>query len=419
MSADLQPIAVVPRALGDHAPAAGVESLERVREAAEPLRGARVAHVTTAGGGGRVPELLGALLPLAADLGLEVDWRVLFGDAELKSSAEALRQGAQGAETAIELDGWSAYLDDCASAAERLGEGWDAVVLHDPETLGLAPALGPVTSVWRCHVDASAAEPETLERLLELSGRCDGVVFPSDSFAPEPLRGERMHVATPGIDPLATRNLELAPRMSGRLVRPLGIDLSRPFWFQAMRLDRWKDPHATIEAFTLAREELPDLQLVIAAALDEGLTDEWRAAKEVSDYGGAREDVHLLTSYEGVGALEIGALQRLARVALHSAIREGFGLGASEALWKGTPVVGGPEGGLPLQVRQGVDGYLASSVEETASRAVELVRDPGLAVEMGRAGRERVRERFLVTHSLEQELQALAAVLGAGTVSSS
>jgi trehalose synthase len=103
-------------------------------------------------------------------------------------------------------------------------------------------------------------------------------------------------------------------------------------------------------------------------------------------------------------------------VTLHRAIREGFGLGASEALWKGTPVVGAPEGGLPLQVRDGVDGYLAESEEETAARVVELVRDPGLAVQMGRAGRERVRERFLVTRMLEDELAALASVLGAGTV---
>ena len=51
----------------------------------------------------------------------------------------------------------------------------------------------------------------------------------------------------------------------------------------------------------------------------------------------------------------------------------------------------------PLQVRDGMDGYLAEAAEDTAERLVELVRDPGLAIEMGRAGRERVRERFLVT----------------------
>jgi trehalose synthase len=409
-------MAVAPQALGELAPAAGVEALERARAAAEPLRGVRVAHVTAAGSGGRVPELLGSLLPLQADLGLKVEWRVLFGGPELKAGVGALHEGAQGAETALDLESWSAYLDNCQAAADGLGEGWDAIVLHDPGALGLAAAVSSGAAVWRCHVDASAAEPDTRDRLVELSSRCEGVVFAHESFAPELLKGERLHVAAPGIDPLNARNLELEPRLAGRLVRPHGVDLSRPFCFQAMRLDRWKDPHATIEAFALAKEELPGLQLVIAGALDEAVTEEWRAAKEVSDYAGAREDVLLVTSYDRVGDLEVGALQRLARVSVHRAIREGFGIGASEALWKGTPVVGEPEGGLPLQVRDGVDGYLVESVEDTAARMVELVRDPGLAVEMGRAGRERVRERFLVTRALEDELHALAAVVGAGSV---
>jgi trehalose synthase len=408
-------MAVAPRPLGDYAPAAGAEALERVRTAAGPLEGARVAHVSVAGTGGRVPELLGALLPLAADVGIRVEWHVLFGGEELQAGITALQDGSQGAETALELDSWSSYLEDCEAAAAPLADGFDAVVLHDPAALGLAAAVDG-TTMWRCHLDASQAEPETLARLTELAGRCRALVFPSETFAPEELAGERLRAAAPGIDPLSPRNLELAPRLAGRVVRPLGVDLSRPFVFQAMRLDRWKDPHATIEAFALAKQEVPELQLVIAGALDEAVTEEWRAAKEVSDYAGGQHDVHLLTSYDRVGDVEVGSLQRLSRVTLHRAIREGFGLGASEALWKGTPVVGGPEGGLPIQVRDGVDGYLADSEEDTAERMVELVRDPGLAVEMGRAGRERVRERFLVPRTLEHELAALASILGAGTV---
>ena len=189
--------------------------------------------------------------------------------------------------------------------------------------------------------------------------------------------------------------------------------MDRPLCCQLMQMDRWKDPHATIEAFALAREELPELQLVLAAELDSGDAAGWRAAKEVSDYAAGQAGFHLLTSYEGLGHLELGALQRLARVGLHRSLREGFGLAASEALWKGTPVIGNPQGGVPLQVRAGKDGYLTDTPEETARRIVELVRDPGLAIEMGRSGREHVRERFLVTRALEGELAALGAALGA------
>ena len=64
-------------------------------------------------------------------------------------------------------------------------------------------------------------------------------------------------------------------------------------------------------------------------------------------------------------------------------------------------------------MRDGVDGFLARNPEQLAARLVELVGDPGLAVEMGRSGRERVRERFLVTSALERELRALAATVQA------
>jgi trehalose synthase len=397
--------------LAAYADAAGADQIDAVRATAGPVRGARVLHLSGARGG-RVPEFLSALLPLALDAGVEVEWRVLFGGPELQEVARALQDGFQGAETVVDDDAWETYLGACARAAATIVDGWDAVVLHDPALLGLAGALDE-RLVWRCHLDASEPDPPLLERAERLAGACAVVAVPDESFAPEVLHGSRLRSSAPGIDPLSTRNLDVAPQLAGRVVRPLGVDLDRPFAFQLMRFDRWKDPHATLEAFALAREELPQLQLVVAAALDSDDTAGWQAAKEVSDYAGEQPGFQLLTSYEGVGHLELGALQRLARVGLQRALREGFGLAASEALWKRTPVVGSPQGGLPLQVRDGVDGYLTESPEETAARIVELVRDPGLAIEMGRSGREHVRERFLITRALEGELGVLRAALGA------
>jgi trehalose synthase len=265
-----------------------------------------------------------------------------------------------------------------------------------------------VPVVWRCHVDASNAEEEALERITALLQVTRLTLVPHQSFAPDALRDDRLKQAPPGIDPLDPRNLDLEPRLPGRVVRPLGVDLDRPFVLQVVQLDRWDDPHAAIEAFRLAKAEEPDLQLVLAGLLDPGAAEDWRAAKEVSDFAAGEEDVLLLTTYEGLGSLEVGALQRLARVAFELSLREGFDLAPCETLWKRTPVVGRGDGGLRFTVRDGVDGFLAADPGQLAERLVELVRDPGLAAEMGRAGRERVKERFLVTAALERELHALA-----------
>ena len=387
--------------------------MEAVQDAAAPLLGMRVLHVSAAGAPGAVPEQLGGALPLAAGAGLDIAWRVLFGDPDLRRVAASLDHGLRGGESAIEDGDWERWQEACERIGRGLNETADLVVLHDPGTLGLASGLD-MPFVWRCHVDASRAEPEALERVAALAARAAVVLVPHESFAPDGLGGAgRLRAEPPGIDPLDPRNIELEARLPGRVVRPLGVDLDRPFVLQVVQLDRWDDPHTAIEAFRSARAEEPDLQLVLAGLLDPAASEDWQAAKEVSDFAGSEGDVLLLTSYEGLGSLEVGALQRLARVMLELSLREGFDLAPCETLWKRTPVIGGADGGLRLTVRDGVDGFLVDDPEQLAGRIVELVRDPGLAAEMGRAGRERVRERFLVTAALERELRALAGTVKA------
>src|SRR3954451_21868239 len=222
----------VPRgSVESHDPACGPEAVERPRAAAEPLRGARIVHVSPAGGGGRVPELLKAMLPLAVDIGLEVEWHVLFGDRDMQAVSRSIHDGLQGAEAAIAEEAFGAYVEGGVRAARALPDG-DVLVLHDPATIGLAPSAdGP--AVWHCHVDASEPDGPALDHVGPLAADCAALAFPSESFAPEDLRG-RARAVPPGIGPLDPRNLELAARLAGRVVRPLGVDLSRPFVCQVM-----------------------------------------------------------------------------------------------------------------------------------------------------------------------------------------
>src|SRR5215216_488780 len=313
-AADLQQMAVAPRAPGEYAPAAGARAVEKLQHAAEPLRGARVLHVSVAGAEGRVPELLGGLLPLAAGAGVEVEWRVLFGSPELRSTAAALQSGLRGGESGITDEDWAAYLEACAQTARSLRADYDAIVLHDA-ALGLAATL-ETPSVWHVHDDVSNSEPDSLARAVGLSERCSGIWVPHESFAPEALMNGTLQIAAPGIDPLDPRSIELEARLPGRVVRPLGVDLDRPFCLQVLELDRWDDPHAAIDAFRLAKAEEPELQLVLAALLDRAATESWQAAKEISDYAEDTDDVLLLTTYEGLGSLEVGALLLLARAVI-------------------------------------------------------------------------------------------------------
>ena len=95
---------------------------------------------------------------------------------------------------------------------------------------------------------------------------------------------------------------------------------------------------------------------------------------------------------------------------------KGFGLVVSEALWKGTPVVAGRAGGIPLQLEDGQSGYLVDSVDECADRVGELLADPDRRHEFGAHGQARVRERFLLPRLIADELRLYASVLDSEAV---
>ncbi|HEX6713621.1 MAG TPA: glycosyltransferase [Thermoleophilaceae bacterium] len=407
MRSGLQRIEPGRRSLGDYTALAGDDAIERIRGLAGSLAGMRVIHVSPAAPRNGCPEMLRGLLPLAADAGVDVEWRVLYGGAPFGDVARDLYDGLQGAETAIAPSTWSEYLESVAAAAGSLREDCDVLVLHDPATLGLlAQDDGRARVVWRCHVDASEPEPATSERLLPLLEDCDWGVFAYNGFWPPNLGGDVRAIA-PAIDPLGPKNMDMPMRLAGHVLRSLGIDLTRPLVCNISRLDRWKDPHGVIDAFAQAKQTLPELQLVLVGALPGEGPQDFRIAREVADYAAGIEDVRVMTSYTGVGEVEVGALQRVARVSLQRSLREGFGLAAAEALWKRTPVVAVGGGGIGAQVADGASGYLVDDTQAMAARLIELVGDPGLAIELGSAGRARVQEQFLVTRLLEDELRLM------------
>jgi trehalose synthase len=103
----------------------------------------------------------------------------------------------------------------------------------------------------------------------------------------------------------------------------------------------------------------------------------------------------------------VNALQTRSAVVLQKSIREGFGLTVTEAMWKGTPVIGGDVGGIKHQIQDGENGYLVSSIEEAAEKIVTLIEDPDLREEMGHKARESVRDDYLMIRLLEQYLDLL------------
>ncbi len=195
----------------------------------------------------------------------------------------------------------------------------------------------------------------------------------------------------------------------------MGIDPARPLVTQVSRFDLWKDPCGVVDAYRLARQEVPGLQLALLglsqAADDPEALD---VLASVEEHTAQDPDIHLYFSPAGLPAsidTVVNAFQTASQVVVQKSIREGFGLTVTEAMWKGKPVIGGNVGGIRLQIEDGVSGYLVDTSEECAWRIVELMQDPDLRDRIGQEARESVRQKFLLPRLALDYLKVAASRL--------
>jgi trehalose synthase len=385
---------------------AGDDAVEELQELAAPLRGKRVVHVNATPAGGGVAEILKSEIPLLRSLGLDAQWWALEAPREFFAITKRMHNGLQGEELELSDDDWSLYQEWQERNAGDLPRA-DLIVIHDPQPMGLAALDGSRADawVWRLHVDSSHPCVSLWERL---STQIDGyrqAVFTLDAFVPPGLPPGIARIVAPAIDPLTMKNRSLPLDRALQALAALGIDPGRPLMAQVARLDVWKDPWGVIDAYREVRNEIPGIQLallgVIEAQDDPQAYDVYR---DVRDHAADDPDIHIFIDPSVVAETEVAAVQTLAQVVFQKSKREGFGLTVAEALWKATPVVGGRAGGIPLQIKPGVGGYLVESVAEAADAALKLLADPPEAREIAARGRDLVRNEFLITRLIRDEL---------------
>ena len=411
----LQLVSIGKKSLADYEPIVGAEEVAAIRALARELRGARVLHVNATAYGGGVAEILANLVPLMRDVGLDAEWRVIYGSDEFFGVTKSFHNALQGAGIPI-----TATMKDVYERFSRLNgeafEGeYDFVVVHDPQPAAIPHFHGRAGGrcwIWRCHLDTSHPSPAVWEYLAPYLEYYDAGVFTLREYVPPALRFPRLFFVPPSIDPLSPKNRELSAEESTAIVRRLGIDTSRPLLVQVSRFDPWKDPLGVIDAYRMVKTETPTVQLVLAGSMASDDPEGWDYYERTIRHAGEDFDVHILHNLRNVGNVEINALQKAADVVIQKSTREGFGLVVTEALWKGKPVVGGKVGGIPLQVIDGETGYLVDGPLSCAERAHYLLRNPDKREELGGRAREHVRRHFLITRHLKDYLQMFASLLG-------
>ncbi|MBE9514129.1 MAG: glycosyltransferase [Chloroflexi bacterium] len=393
----------------------GAETIERIRRKARLLQDLHVVNLNSTYYGGGVSQLLSSLTLLMNGLGIRTGWRVVHGPPDFFSITKKMHNALQGGKINLTARKRQLYEQVIYENAIRNHLDHNVIIVHDPQPLPMITHYRKNCPwIWRCHIDLSRPNQELWDYLVPFVEKYDAVILSSEDYR-QRLETPQLFFM-PAIDPFSITNRKLSQDEIDERLRHYHIPTDLPLVVQVSRFDRWKDPEGVIQAFKLARKEV-DCTLVL---LGNTATDDPEGEEVYRSLLGSREERIIIISRQD-GAL-VNALQCRAAVVVQKSIREGFGLTVAEAMWKGTPVVGGNVGGIRYQIQDGDNGFLVSSIEEAAERIVRLVKDKQLRERLGQQARETVRQRFLLTRLLEQYLdllnsfEAVFPLTGAGRV---
>ena len=398
--------------MDDYESIVGKAVVDELRFLARELKGKTLKMVNSTAVGGGVAEMLNRLVPLLGELEVATHWDVIMGGNDFFEVTKAFHNALHGADYELTRHAQEIFLTYNEQNRQRMQFNEDVVVIHDPQPAALIRARqdGPRRWVWRCHIDLSNPHPQVWGFLRPFIEQYDAAIFSSQSFARQlPIP---QYLFYPCIDPLSEKNKPLDESIVQKVCDEFGVDRSRPIVTQVSRFDRLKDPVGVVQAFKLAKKYV-DCQLVLAGG---GASDDPEGAivlGEVREAAGNDPDIIILELPPWC-ALEINALQQASTLVVQKSIKEGFGLTVTEALWKSKPTIASAVGGIPNQVIDKLTGMLVHSVEGCAYQIRYLLTHPEFAAQLGRNGRENVKENFLMTTNLRRWLLLLQILLRGG-----
>jgi trehalose synthase len=444
------------------------EFVEAVVHALEILDGRTVWNVNSTARGGGVAEMLKSLLSYAQGAGVDARWLVIEGSEEFFRITKRIHNnlhGDPGDGGGLGEDERAVYETVLANNAEELTtivRPDDVVVLHDPQTAGLIPAVKDTGArvVWRCHVGLDLPEEDARRAwgfLIPYVRQAHSYVFSRQDFVWEGLEEDKIAVIPPSIDAFSAKNQEMEPPVVDAILAATGLSsdgaAAEPtytchdgtecrvearsvvveeeplapevrFIAQVSRWDRLKDPVGVIRGFVDHVAADTDAHLVVAGPEVEAVTDDPEGAEVLEECTqlwnglapGARRKVHLaclsMADLEENAAI-VNALQRRAEVVVQKSLAEGFGLTVAEAMWKARPVVASRIGGIQDQIIDGVSGHLVDPTDLAAYGNVVrgLLEDPDRAGRMGAEAQRRVRDEFLGPRHLMQYVDLIDSLL--------
>lgn len=375
------------------------------------LKGLKINLINSTPRGGGVAEILKSLVPLMKGIGLKAEWYTIPARNDFFKITKEIHNALQGKEYGFPFAHRKKYLRHIERSACLMQEmKADIWVVHDPQPAGVIqflPYFRP--SVCRLHIDLTSPNREVWNFVAGFLEMYDKIIVSSKEFIKPKIKKESV-VFPPAIDPLMPKNQPLSLRVSKQILKSFGIHPQKPLISQISRFDPWKDPLGVIEAYQIAKKEIPDLQLALVGFfLAQDDPEAMKVFKKVKKKVEKDSNIFLFADPNWLGGLKIdsfvNAIQVSSDIIIQKSIREGFGLSVAEAMWKKKTVIGGNAGGIKLQIKDGQNGFLVANPQQTAKRIIELFKNPKLNKKMGRKAYLTVKRRFLMPRLLRDYLK--------------
>ncbi len=398
--------------LSSYAKIVGKSEIDKIHVEAEKLSGKHITCVNSTYQGGGVAEILNSLVPLFDQVGVDFGWRILHGTPDFFTITKKFHNGLQGSKINLSQRKKEIYCETNRRFSTFTHLDHDLVIIHDPQPLPLI-SFYKKTQPWifRCHIDISNPNEEVWDYLKAFIQKYDHFVVSLPEYKKDDLDIPQS-VIRPAIDPMTAKNKLVSETKISKYLAKFEIDRKKPIISQVSRFDPWKDPIGVVKIFERVRKKM-DCQLVL---LGQFATDDPEGHKillslqKKVDKSPFKNDIKLLVVDN---AFLVNCLQRASSVVIQKSLKEGFGLTVSEALYKGTPVVASKVGGIPLQVVDGVNGFLHNPYDFKgfSDSVIKLLKDEKLRATMGKAGKEHVTKNFLITRLMLDWLYLMNKVL--------
>ncbi len=404
---------------------------ELLRTLAKNLAGKKIVFINATPQGGGVAIMRHALIRLYNLLGVDAHWHVLYPRKEAfdvtKTKFHNVLQNVADPETRLndsDRETYSSWIKQNAQRLEKVYIDADVVIVDDPQPTGLIPYIKKVNPkvkiLYRSHIQLEShlidtpgtPQNETWSFIWENAKDADLFIsHPIEAFIPSVVPFERTVTMPATTDALDGLNKRLKSRHSDYYLKLFDqmlietqqspLDKTRPYVIQVARFDPSKGIPDVIESYRILVEKLkkngktiPQLVIVGHGSIDDPdgipiytLTMELLRSESYKDIA---SDVKVMR-VPSVDQI-LNALVRESHAVLQLSHKEGFEVKVSEALMKGKPVVAYKAGGIPLQIIDGVSGFLipVGKTEQVADKLYQLFTNLDLYHEMSRQAKENV-----------------------------